>query len=145
MECLTLTVCFNIFARKHSSWWRHLEDVFVFVFRRRLQNVLIKRNIFALLIRLQKKSSRRLAKKSSKVFKAYHQVKLFLLTRLWDIFNTFLWHTAKMVIYRRICLGHISVWEIYGQCTNFARVIKILQVLVFHVTTPFSGILQRRI
>ena len=132
MECLTLTVCFNIFARKHSSWWRHLEDVFVFVFRRRLQDVF-------------KTSSRRLAKKSSKVFKAYHQVKLFLLTRLWDIFNTFLWHTAKMVIYRRICLGHISVWEIYGQCTNFARVIKILQVLVFHVTTPFSGILQRRI
>ena len=40
-----------------------LEDIlkasFVFVFRRRLQDVLIKTNIFALLMRLQKMSSRR--------------------------------------------------------------------------------------
>ena len=42
------------------------------------------------------------------VFKIYHQVKSFLLTRLRDIFNTFLRRTAKTVIYRRICLGHTS-------------------------------------
>ena len=36
-------------------------------------------------------------------------------------------------------------WEIYGQCTKFAKVIKISQVLVFYFTTPFSGCLQRRI
>ena len=36
-------------------------------------------------------------------------------------------------------------WEIYGQCTKFAKIIKISQVLVFHFTTPFSGFLQRRI
>ena len=45
------------------SWWKHLEDVlkrfFVFIFRKRLQDVFIKTNIFALLIRLQKMSSRR--------------------------------------------------------------------------------------
>ena len=55
---------------KHSSWWRRLEDVFrlrlqktswsrriyspyTYVFRRRLQDVLTKTNIFVLVIRLQ--------------------------------------------------------------------------------------------
>ena len=41
-------------------------------------------------------------------FKAYHQVKLFLLTSFRDVFNTFLRRTAKTVIYRRICLVHTS-------------------------------------
>ena len=40
--------------------------------------------------------------------KTYHQVKLFLLTSLRDVFNTFLGRTAKTFIYRRICLGHYS-------------------------------------
>ena len=88
------------------------EDVqktsFVFVFRRRLQDVLIITNIFALTIHLQetyqdvfktfsrrlqdvlekrlqdKKSSRRLQdllqRYPQDIFKTYHQVKLFLLT-----------------------------------------------------------------
>ena len=158
---------------KHSSWWRRLEDVFRFRLQktssRRLQDVLIKTNMFALALRLQKTSSRRLdqdqyirlghtssrrlqnvfktssrrlqdifktscknvfktssrrlqdvLKTSSRhlqdvlqrylqdVFKTYHQVKLFLLTNLRDVFNTFLRRTAKTVIYRRICLGHTS-------------------------------------
>ena len=78
-----------------------------------------------------KASSRRLAKKSSRcfqnvfktfrktssrhlqdvlqkyiqdVFKMHHQVKLFLLTRLWETFNTFLRRSfPKTVIYRGIC------------------------------------------
>ena len=122
---------------KHSSWWRRLEDVFPLRLQktssRRLQDVLIKMNIFTLVIRLQKASSRRLGQEryirlghtSSRrfqtssgclqddlqrclqdVFKMYHQVKSFLLTRLRDIFNTFLRRTAQTVIYRRICLGH---------------------------------------
>ena len=49
---------------KHSSWWKRLEDVlktsFVFVFRRRLEDVLIKTNMFAIALRLQKTSSGRL-------------------------------------------------------------------------------------
>ena len=52
-----LTGTINRVSSKHSSWWRRLEDVF----RPRLQktssthihNVLIKTNIFALLMRLQ--------------------------------------------------------------------------------------------
>ena len=169
---------------KHSSWWRRLEEVFkmsfVFVFRRRLQDVLIKTNMFALDLHLQKTSSRRLgqdqyirfgytssrrlqyvfktnstrlqdvlprrlqdvfqtflrrlAKTSSRylqdilktfsrrlqnvfktswktssrrpqgVFKMYHQVNLFLLTRLWEAFNTFLRRFfPKTIIYRGIC------------------------------------------
>ena len=114
---------------KHSSWWRRLENVLksslVFVFRRCFQDVLIKTNIFALVTRLQRRlrrlgqdqyirlghtSSRCLAKTASKrfqdVFKTYHQVKLLLSTDLWDAFNMFQRHTAKMVVYRRICLGH---------------------------------------
>ena len=87
---------------------------------RRLQDVLIKTNIFTWLIRLQKTSSRRLAKTSSRhledvfktssrhlqdillrrfqdvlqrclqdLFKTYHWVNLFLLTRFQDVFETF--------------------------------------------------------
>ena len=90
-----------------NSSWRHLQDVLP----RRLQNIF-------------KTSSRHfddgINNKSSKylqnvfqiylqdVFKKYHQIKLFLLRPLWDVFNTFLGHTAKAVIYKRICLGHNS-------------------------------------
>ena len=129
------------------------------------EHVLIKTNIFALVIRLQKAScktafktslrhlaktssrhlqdvlktsskhpqgvlprslqgvfktsSRRLVKTSSRhlqgilktfslldIFKTYHKVKLFLLTSLRDVFNTFVRPTAKTVIYRRIYLCH---------------------------------------
>ena len=49
---------------KHSSWWRHFEDVFRLRLQRtssrRLQEVLIKTNMFALALRLQKTSSRHL-------------------------------------------------------------------------------------
>ena len=128
---------------KHSSWWRCLEDVFRLCLQktssRHLQDVLIKTNIFALAIHLQKTSSRclgqdqyvcfdhtssrhfqeifktscqdvfkmfsgRLAKMSSR----HHQIKLFLLTSLQDLFKTIPKHAAKTVIYRRICLGHTS-------------------------------------
>ena len=75
---------------------------------RRLQDVLVKTNIFVLAICLQdvfKTSSRRFEdvfKMSSRhlqdvlqrylqdVFKAYHQVNLFYLTRPREVFNTFL-------------------------------------------------------
>ena len=43
------------------------------------------------------------------VFKTYHQVKLFLLTRLWEAFNTFLRRSfPKTIIYRGICPGNTS-------------------------------------
>ena len=39
--------------------------------------------------------------------------------------------------------SHFS--EIYGPCTNFARVAKVSQILVSHFTAPVSGHLQIRI
>ena len=77
---------------KHSSWWRHLEDVlktsFAFVFRRRLDQEQHKRLGHTSSRRFQdvfKTSSRRLAKTSSKrlqdVFKTSSK-------RFQDIFKT---------------------------------------------------------
>ena len=77
------TSCKNVF--KTSS--RRLQDVF-------------------------KTSSRRLANTSWRhlqdVLKTYHQVKLFLLTSLREVFNMFVRCTAKTIVYRRIHLGHTS-------------------------------------
>ena len=106
-----------------------LKTSFVFVFRKRLQDVLIKTNIFVLIIRLQKTPSRHLqdvlvktnifvlairlqdvfktscknvfktscknvfntsSRRLQDVFKTYHQLELFLLTSLRDVFSTFL-------------------------------------------------------
>ena len=96
---------------KYPANIRHDEDVlktsFVFVFRRRLDQ---DQNI-----RLVHTSSRRfqdvLQRCLQDVFKKYRQVKLFLLTRFQDVFETFktfLRRTATAVIYRRICPGHTS-------------------------------------
>ena len=118
------------------------------------EEVLIKRNIFTLLTRLQKTSSRRLQdvfKTSSRhlqdVFKTYYQVKLFLVTQFQDVFEMY----SKLswdVLPGQLSIGGLArshFWEIYGQCTKFPRVVKVSQVLVFHFTTPFSCCLQRRI
>ena len=73
--------------RLANTFWRHLHDILKTsskhpqdVFLRRLQDV----------------------------FKTYHQVKLFLLTNLWEVFNMFVRCTAKTIVYRRIHLGHTS-------------------------------------
>ena len=123
--------CSKKHPSKHSSWWRRLVDVFCFrlqkkssrrlnqdeyasrlfqdvfktycksVFKtssKRLQDVL--KNVFKTsLRRLQDVLQRYLLD----VFKAYHQVKLFLLTRLWEAFNTFLRRSfPKTTLYRGI-------------------------------------------
>ena len=86
---------------KHSSWWRRPEDVlktsFIFVFRRRLQDVLKtswSRPIYSSWPYVFKTSSRHLQDVLQRylqdVFKAYHQVNLFYLTRPREVFNTFL-------------------------------------------------------
>ena len=141
-----------------TSWRRLDQDEYVrlsLTSSRRLQDVLVKTNIFVLAIRLQdvfKTSSRRLAKTSSRhlqdVFKTYYQVKVFLVTQFQDIFETYskrFWD----VLLRRLSTGGLPrshFREIYGHCAKFPRVIKISQVLIFHFTTPFSGYtLQRRI
>ena len=141
-----------------TSWSRQIYSSYSFVFRRRLQDVFIKTNIFALVIRLQdvfKTFSRRLQyvfKTSSRhlqdVFKTYYQVKLFLVTQFQDVFETYskrFWD----VLLRRLSTGGLPrshFREVCGQCTKFPRAIKISQVLIFHFTTPCSGYtLQRRI
>ena len=43
------------------------------------------------------------------VFKTYHQVKPFLLTSLWEVFNTFLRRSfLETIIYRGICPGNTT-------------------------------------
>ena len=75
------------------------------------------------------------------VFKTYHQVKLFLLTNLRDVFNTFLRRTAKTVIYRRICLGHTSE-KFMVSVQNLQEWKQFSQFLVVHFTTPFIGVFK---
>ena len=149
----------------HSSWSyvfktssRRFNDVFK-TFLRRLQDILQKclQDIFKTSSRRFKDdfktSSRRLTNTSLRylqdvlqrclqdIFKTYHQAKLFVSTRLRDVFSMFsdfLRRTARTgCLQKDLPRSHFS--EIYGQCTEFARVIKICQVLVFHWTTSFSG------
>ena len=49
----------KVLPSKYLSWWRRLNDVFRLHLRRRLQDILIKMKIFALLLCLQKTSSGR--------------------------------------------------------------------------------------
>ena len=95
---------------------RHLQEVFK-TFWRLLQDIFKTsfKNVF-------KTSSRHLQNLLQRylqdVFKTYYQVR--------DLQKD---------------LPRSHFWEIYGQCTKFARVIKISQVLVFHFTITFSGVL----
>ena len=171
-----------------------MKTSYVFVVTRRLQDVLIKTNIFALLIRLQKTSSRcldqdqhiRLGHTSSRrlqyvlrkrikdvfktslkhlqdvllrrqdisktssrhlqdvfktfwkclqdIFKTYYQVKPFLVTQFQDVFEMYSKRSWDVLL-GRLSAGGLtrSNFTLYGQCTNFPRVVKVSQVLVFHL------------
>ena len=99
---------FGVFKpTKYLSWWRRLR--LQKTFSRRLQNVLIKTNIFALVIRLQKTSSRRLdqdqyirlgytsSRRLQDVFKtSSRHLQDFLQKRLKDVFKTSSRHLAKI-------------------------------------------------
>ena len=154
--------------------WRRLEDAFRLRFRGSLnqdehihlkhtssEDVLIKTNIFVLVIRLQdvfKTFSRCLAKTSSKllqdvfktssrrfqdVFKMSSRLLAKASTRcLWDVFKRFLRRSPKTVIYRRICLGHTSE-KFMVSVQNFPEWQEVSQILVSYFTTLFSGCLQR--
>ena len=142
---------------------RRLEDVFYLRLQktsyRRLQDVLIKTNMFALTFRLQKTSwsrpihlpwlyvfktsSRRFVKTFSRhlqdVFKTYHQVKLFLLTRLWEAFNTFLRRSFPRWLsieeYAQVTLLLINLWSVYKICKGN----KNFSSFSFSVYYTFSG------
>ena len=90
--------CSWIYFNHNPTNIRLNEDVlktsFVFLFRRRLQDVLIKTNIFTLVIHLQNRSSRRLAKTSSRhlpdVFKTSSRCLQDVLQRyLQDVFKMY--------------------------------------------------------
>ena len=145
---------FSANIRLDKNFARCLEDVFRLCVQktssRRLQDDLIKTNIFPLVTRLHKTSSRRLDqdeyirlshrssirlqyvfKTSSKrlvsassrylqdVLKMYHQVKLFLLTRLQDIFETYsmrFWSVQRRQLpTERFALGTLlrNLWSGY--------------------------------
>ena len=91
--CKQIKIYANLCQDFFKKFWRHLAKTS----SRHLQDV------FKTFWRHLKTSSRHL----QDVFKMYHQVKLFLLTRLREVFNTFLWRSfPKMVIYKGICLGN---------------------------------------
>ena len=141
----------GIFARRlEDDWKTFLQDALKASWKR-LEDVLQKHveDILKTSSRrfehVFKTSSRCLAKMSQDVFKTYHQIKLFLLNTL---LNTSIQHVSETYCkdgYLQRDLPRSHFWEIYGQRTKFARVMKISQVLVFHFTTHFCGGLQRRI
>ena len=115
------------FVLMKTSWSRRICLPWPYVFRRRLEDVFKtswSRPIYLSWPYVFKAFSRRLAKTSSRcfedvfktssrhlqdVFKTYHQVKLLLLTRLWEAFNTFLRRSfPKTIIYRGICPGNTT-------------------------------------
>ena len=114
---------------------RHLQEVLP----RRLQNDFKTscKNVF-------KTSSRRLEKMSSRRFQDVSwNWTVLVSTSSIRIQHVFGMYYKDGYLQKNLPKSHF--WEIYGQCTNFARVIKISKVLVFHFTTPFSGFLKRRI
>ena len=92
---------------------------------RRLQDVLVKTNIFVLATCLRdffKTSSRHLEDVLQRylqdVFKTYHQVKLVLLTRLGEVFNPFLILSFPKGIYRGISLGNTTSEKLDASVQN---------------------------
>ena len=76
------------------------------------------------------------------VFKKYHQVKLFLLSRFQDIFETYSKRFWDVQQKRLSIKGFVYV----SLLRNFDKSLtKVSQILVSHFTTPFSSCLQRRI
>ena len=100
--CLSLTSSKRLGQDQYIRLGRTSSRRFQDVSHKRLQDVLktSSRRIKKRLQDIFKTSWRRF----EKVFKTYHQVKLFLLTRLWEAFNTFLRSSfPNTVIYRGIC------------------------------------------
>ena len=116
----------------------------------RLQEVLIKTNMFALALRLQKTSSRRLgqdqyiclghmsSRRLQDVFKTSSRRLQDVLQRyLQDVFKEY--HQVKLFAYVKD-LPRSHLWEIDGQCRKCVSVLKFIKfyhnsmVLVFHFT-----------
>ena len=86
------TSCKNVFKTSSRRLEKRIQDIFKTSSRR-----------FEDVIKTSCKDS------FQDVFKTYHQVKLFLVTRLWKAFNTFLrLSSPKTIIYRAICPGNTT-------------------------------------
>ena len=116
---LNLTFSEDVFT---TSWSRPIYSSWPYVFKmssRRFQDVFktscinVSKTFSRRLQDVVEMSSRHLQDVLQRyiqdVFKTYHQVKLLLLTRLGEVFNTFLRHSfSKTVIYGGICLGNTT-------------------------------------
>ena len=103
--------CKNIFKKSSRRLLRHLQDVFK-TSSRHLQEVL--------------------QRYLQDVIKVYHQVKLYLLTRLRDVFNTFLRRSfPKTVIYRGICLGNTTFEQFMVSVQNLQERQKLIKYQFF--------------
>ena len=114
-----------------------LQDVFK-TFRRRLQDIFktscqdvfktsskspqdVLKNVF-------KTSWKTSLRHLQDVFKMHHQVKLFLLTRLWEAFNPFLRRSfPKTIIYRGICRGNTTSDKVMVSVQNLQERWKFLK------------------
>ena len=133
-----------ILPSKHSSWWRRLLS-------------LSSEDFFKTSSRdLDQDQHKCLGHTSSRRFQDF--LKTFP-RRLQDIFKTCkdLFKTFSRRIIKLNCscyetycrdvylqkdLSRSHLQEIYGQCTKFARITKVSQILVSHFTAPFSGRLR---
>ena len=123
------------FLNKHSSWWR------------RLQDAMIKTNIFTLVIRLQKTSLRGLQEVLIKINTFFKMNSKRLAktpsTHLQDVLYKDVFKTLPRRLIWLNCLSRSRIWldTRYGQCRKSASVVKMSQVLVFHFTMSFSSCL----
>ena len=108
---------------------RYLQDVFK-TFSRRLQEIFktSSRGFEDVFMTSSRHLQDALQRYLQDVFKAYHQVKPFLLTRLREVFNTFLRHYfSKMVIYRWICLGNTTSEKFMVSEQNLQEIKRLLK------------------
>ena len=140
-----------------TSWSRRTYSLYLYVFRRRLQDVLIKTSIFVLVICLQnifKMASRRLGKTSSRhlqdVFKTFsRRLKDVLPVRLQDVFKTSsrrLWDVLKTTSRH---LQDVLQRCLQGAFMTYYQVILFLLISFQDVFKTYSqrfwGVLQRRL
>ena len=108
-----------------TSWSRPIYSSWSYVFKtslRRFQDV-FKTSFPDILKTSSKRLQDALKKYLQDVFKTYHQLKLFSLTSL----RNFASQTYCTNGYLQEDLPRSHFWEIYGECTKFARVIKFLK------------------
>ena len=112
----TFILTLSSLPNTHGSWWRRLSSSFVFL-QKKSSGVFIKTNIFALVIRLQKTSSRCLEQSNIRLGYTFSR-------RLQDVFKT----SSKPLQGVSRCLLDIlkrSCWDVFK--TSSKRLQEVLQ------------------